>query len=189
MAPCSAARADRVRALLRLADWMDLSPVLSYRATGSGTANEQLEYLASLRGRLGYSWGSWTPFVTGGIAWARTPFSRNDLTTGNKDANPGNVRLGYVVSGSIDYRLDQRWSTRLEYLYTNLGLTGFLFNSAPARYDSQYELHRFRVGLNHKLGEVGGNKGEGARPRPRHLGAAWADHLHLLGLSSVRGGL
>ena len=31
----------------------DLSQVLSYRATGTGTANEQLEYLASLRGRAG----------------------------------------------------------------------------------------------------------------------------------------
>lgn len=143
---------------MSFADWMDLSQVLSYRATAAGTANEQLEYVASLRGRLGYSWGSWTPFVTGGIAWASTRFSRTDLATGNEDANPSNVRLGYVMGGGVDYRLDSRWSTRLEYLYTNLGLTGFLFNSASARYDSQYDLHRFRVALNYKFGEVDANK-------------------------------
>jgi high affinity Mn2+ porin len=136
------------------ADYLDPVQVLSYRATGTGTATEQLEYLASLRGRVGYDMGGWTPFLTGGIAWASTRFSRIDLTTGNEDANPSNIRVGYVLGGGLDYRLDQRWSARAEYLYTNLGLTGFLFGSAPARYDSQYDLHNFRVGLNYKFGEV-----------------------------------
>jgi high affinity Mn2+ porin len=135
-------------------DYLDPVQVLSYRATGTGTATEQLEYLATLRGRLGYDMGGWTPFLTGGIAWASTRFSRIDLTTGNEDANPSNIRLGYVLGGGLDYRLDQRWSARAEYLYTNLGLTGFLFGSAPARYDAQYDLHSFRVGLNYKFGEV-----------------------------------
>lgn len=141
-------------------DYQDLSPVLSYRATGTGTANEELEWLASLRGRLGYAMGSWTPFVTGGIAWASTRFSRTDLTTGNEDGNPSNVRAGYVLGGGVDYRLDSRWSARAEYLYTNLGLAGFIFNSAPARYDSQYDLHRFQVGLNYKFGDVDDEKEE-----------------------------
>ena len=136
------------------ANAQDHSQILSYRATGTGTANEQLEYLASLRGRAGYAMGAWTPFVTGGIAWASTRYSRTDLTTGNEDANPSNIRLGYVLGGGVDYRLDSRWSARAEYLYTNLGLSGFAFASAPARYDSQYDLHRFRVGLNYKFGEA-----------------------------------
>jgi high affinity Mn2+ porin len=139
-------------------DYLDLAQVLSYRATGTGTATEQLEYLASLRGRVGYDMGGWTPFLTGGIAWASTRFSRIDLTTGNEDANSSNVRVGYVLGGGVDYRLDSRWSARAEYLYTSLGSTGFLFNSAPARYDSQVDLHRFRAGLNYKFGEVGEKK-------------------------------
>jgi high affinity Mn2+ porin len=136
------------------ADYLDPNQVLSYRATGTGTATEQLEYLATLRGRIGYDMGGWTPFLTGGIAWASTRFSRIDLTTGNEDAHPSNIRLGYTLGGGLDYRLDPRWSARAEYLYSNLGLTGFLFGSASARYDSQYDLHQFRVGLNYKFGEV-----------------------------------
>ena len=95
-------------------DFMDLSQVLSYRATGTGTANEQLEWLASLRGRAGYAMGAWTPFVTGGIAWASTRYSRTDLTSGNEDATPSNIRLGYVVGGGLDHRLDPRWSARAD---------------------------------------------------------------------------
>jgi high affinity Mn2+ porin len=132
----------------------DLSQVLSYRATGTGTANEQLEYLASLRGRIGYDIGSWTPFLTGGIAWASTRVSRTDLATGNQEAQPSNIRLGYVVGGGVDHRLDSRWSARAEYLYTRLGLSGLAFASATARYDSQYDLHRFRIGLNYRFGET-----------------------------------
>lgn len=80
----------------------ELSQVLSYRATQAGSANEQLEYLASLRGRMGYAVGPWTPFVTGGVAWASTRVSRTDLTTGNEDAQPSNVRLGYVLGAGVD---------------------------------------------------------------------------------------
>jgi high affinity Mn2+ porin len=143
---------------MSFANYSDLANVLSYRATGTGSANEQLEYLSSLRGRAGYDVGSWTPFVTGGIAWASTRYSRTDLTTGNEDASPSNIRVGWTVGGGLDYRLDPRWTTRLEYLYTNLGLGGLLFGAAPARYDSQYQLHQFRVGLNYKFGAEDGMK-------------------------------
>ena len=57
-----------------------------------------------------------------------------------------------MLGGGVDYRLDSRWTARAEYLYTSLGLTGFAFASAPARYDLQYDLHRFRVGLNYNFG-------------------------------------
>jgi high affinity Mn2+ porin len=142
-------------------DSSDLSQWMSYRATSTGSANEQLEYLATLRGRAGYSMGAFTPFVTGGIAWASTRFSRTDLTTGNEDANPSNVRLGYSLGAGLDYRLDRRWTARAEYLYTNLGLTGWIFNSAPARYDSLYDLNRFRLALNYKFGVEDEKKEEG----------------------------
>jgi len=38
------------------ADYLDPNQVLSYRATGTGTATEQLEYLASLRGGSDTTW-------------------------------------------------------------------------------------------------------------------------------------
>lgn len=150
----------------------DLSQTLSYRATGTGTATENVEYLASLRGRLGYGFGGWTPFVTGGIAWASTRFSRVDLTTGNEDANPSNIRLGYVLGGGIDYQLTRSWSARAEYLYTKLGLGSFLFGSAPARYSSQYELNRFRVGLNYHFGQADDAKKEDSDRGP----GSWEVH-------------
>lgn len=135
------------------ANYMDLHQVLSARSTATGSANEQLEYLATLRGRLGWAVDRWTPFLTGGLALASTRYSRTDAVSSNEDATPSNLRLGYVVGAGTDHALDRRWSARVEYLYTYLGLSGMGFASAPARYDTQYDLHRFRIGLNYRFGE------------------------------------
>lgn len=136
---------------LSFPDFMDLARTTAYRATANGSANEQLEYLGTLRGRLGYGIGSWTPFLTGGLAFASTRFSRTDYNTANEDATAGQWRLGYTLGGGVDYALDSRWSTRLEYLYTNLGMRGFGFGFSPARWDSQEEFHRIRVALNYRF--------------------------------------
>jgi high affinity Mn2+ porin len=144
---------------LSFIDARESAQVLSYRTTAGGYADEQLEYLGGLRGRLGYALGAWTPFVTGGLAFASTRWSRTDLTTGNQDATPGQWRMGYVLGAGVDYALDRRWTARAEYLYTRLGLAGFSFAS-PARYDSLYDLHRFRIGLNYHFGAVDEAKAE-----------------------------
>lgn len=138
-------------------DARDGAQVLSYRETQAGYADEQLEYLGSVRGRLGYQMGAWTPFVTGGLAFASTRWGRTDLTTGNQDATPSQWRLGYTFGAGVDYALDRRWTARAEYLYTRLPLTGFSF-SAPARYDSLYDLHQLRFGLNYHFGVDGDEK-------------------------------
>lgn len=143
----------------------DASKVLSYRATPSGYASEEYEWLATLRGRVGWAIGPWTPYVTGGLAWMSTRWSRIDLTSGVEDANPANVRVGTTFGGGLDMRLDERWSARLEYLYTNFALSGFAFGSSPARYDTRYDLQRFRVGLNYRFGDVDEAKAKKADDR------------------------
>ena len=145
---------------MSFANYIDTQDTLSYRATSTGTANEQLEFLGTFRGRLGYAMGSWTPFVTGGVAFANTRYARDSLTIDNEDALPGRWRSGYAVGAGVDYGLGGRWSARAEYLYTWLGLTGVAFSIAPARYDSQYDYHRFRVALNYHLGDVAESKKE-----------------------------
>jgi high affinity Mn2+ porin len=154
---------------------MDLVPVIAYRATGSGTANEQLQYLGTFRGRVGYNVGAWTPFVTAGLAWASTRISRTDLTTGNEDAIPGHWRLGYAVGAGIDYSLKSNWSARLEFRYANLGLTGVPFAAAPARYDSQFDQVSTRIGLNYHFGAPEPEKGPDDTAETRGFGT-WELH-------------
>jgi len=143
-----------IEADLSFPNYEESSKVLSYRATPTGYASEEYEWLASLRGRAGYDIGSWTPFLTGGLAWMSARYSRVDLTTGNEDANPSNIRVGWTAGAGLDWRLDSRWSARAEYLFTSFNPSGFVFGSFPSRYDTQYDLHRVRFGLNYSFGEV-----------------------------------
>lgn len=159
---------------LSFMDIRDFSTVLSWRGTAAGYADEQLEYLGTLRGRAGYSFGAWTPFVTGGLAFASTRWSRIDQTTGNEDAYPGQWRLGWVVGAGVDYTIDRRWSARAEYLYTQLGLTGRTFPES-ARYDSAYDLHRVRFALNYHFGDVGESRKDDKSDGDRGFGS-WEIH-------------
>ncbi len=53
-----------IEADLTFPNYMDLAQVMSYRATATGAASEQLEYFGTLRGRVGYAMGGWTPYLT-----------------------------------------------------------------------------------------------------------------------------
>ncbi len=152
-------------------NFMDTQDTLSYRQTGTGTANEQLEFLGSFRGRLGYAMGQWTPFVTAGAAFANTRWARDSLTFTNEDALPSEWRWGYAVGGGVDYALGGRWSARAEYIYTYLGLTGMQFSIAPSRYDTQYDYHQFRVALNYHLGDVAEPKADDDKSKDRGPGS------------------
>jgi high affinity Mn2+ porin len=167
-----------VEADLSFTDYADNYQVLAYRATPGGSANAQLEYLGTLRGRVGWDLGGFTPFLTGGLAFASMRYSRTDSTTGNEDATPGQWRFGWTVGGGIDRALDRHWSARLEYLYTSLGPSGWGF-AAPARLDSQFDVHRFRVGLNYRFAGPQDGKAEGGgeegRDDPRGPGT-WEIH-------------
>ncbi|HTR86088.1 MAG TPA: carbohydrate porin [Reyranella sp.] len=133
-------------------DYMDTENYISARATTAGYVNEQLEWLATARGRVGYAFGEWTPFLTGGLALGSVRTSLTNSITGNEDATPGNKRLGFALGGGVEHMLGQGWSARLEYLYANLGLAGFGQFNVPARYDAQYDFHFLRLGLNYHFG-------------------------------------
>ncbi len=171
-----------VEADLSFPDFMDQSEILSYRANANGSGNEQLQFLGTLRGRIGYSFGSWTPYLTGGLALGSFRTALVDATTGNEDATPGNKRLGYVVGAGIDRALDNHWSARLEYLYAAFGPSGFRFAASgpgydsPARYDSQYDFHMFRIGLNYHFGATEKEKTDKDEALPDRGPGSWEIH-------------
>jgi len=97
-------------------NYMDTQDTLSYRATSTGTANEQLEFLGTFRGRLGYAMGTWTPFVTGGVAFANTRYARDSLTIDNEDTLPGPVWSGATASYTKNSSQELIW-----FIAQNLG--------------------------------------------------------------------
>jgi high affinity Mn2+ porin len=126
---------------------IDSNATVSSLAAGGMNVSEQLDYLGTLRGRLGYVSGPWMTYVTGGIAWAGERFVGvlSDSTDKVLDE-----RFGWTAGVGLEYAFAPHWSARLEYLYADLGRADVSFPSG-ARYTSAAHVQAVRVGLNRKI--------------------------------------
>lgn len=74
----------------------------------------RLDWLASLRARVGYAREEVLPFVTAGLAWAGYGVEVNAPGgSGERDA----VAFGAVFGGGVDWAVSEDWSLRAEALY------------------------------------------------------------------------
>ena len=111
----------------------DSSSTDSTGATASGGTRSRIDYLGTVRGRLGYALfdGRLAPYLTGGFAYGRVASSNslNCSACGAGGAAVSNLTsgaamgTGWAVGGGTDYALTNHLSMRVEYLYTELGQT------------------------------------------------------------------
>jgi len=84
---------------------------------------KDVNYLASVRGRLGWALGSWLPYATAGVAFidADNNFSVVSADDGPFNFNTGTTGTGFVVGGGVDYKVAPHLSLGLEGLYYDFG--------------------------------------------------------------------
>jgi len=84
---------------------------------------KDVNYLASVRGRLGWALGSWLPYATAGVAFidADNNFSVVSADDGPFNFNTGTTDTGFVVGGGVDYKVAPHLSLGLEGLYYDFG--------------------------------------------------------------------
>lgn len=93
-------------------------------ATGFTTNSAKLEYLGTVRGRLGFAYDRALVYATGGLAYGGV---KNDTTFAVPDlgaawgGGENKTRFGYAVGGGLEYAITNTISTRIEYLYYDLG--------------------------------------------------------------------
>jgi outer membrane immunogenic protein len=85
-------------------------------------------WLFTLLARAGYDMGGWYPYITGGLAVADLKYSSSFV---DSFANPavgsvslGQTHTGWAVGGGAEWRLNNHWSLRGEYLYMDIGSLG-----------------------------------------------------------------
>lgn len=111
-----------------------------------GQFNHRLRGLASVTGRLGYTWGPGLLYVKGGYAYADT---RND---GLGPFRFDSSRDGFTVGGGIEYMFAQNWSAKVEYQYYQFD-NNQLFAGAPLVGLGNFrdEEHTIKAGLNYRF--------------------------------------
>jgi high affinity Mn2+ porin len=139
-----------VEADISFPNYLSADDVAWSRTTPQTDIAEKVDFVATLRGRVGYVLGHWMVYATGGFAWMKGRFLQ---TPGVLDDQDKLLRdhLGWVLGAGTEVAIAPSWTLRLEYLYRDLGYAEVLFPSgASAR--AALDLHSLRVGLNYKLG-------------------------------------
>ncbi len=129
----------------------------------SNTFRTGLDYLGTVRGRLGYTWGATMLYGTGGFAYGGVNNGASFLNGAGALAFFGQertTRTGYTVGGGIEHMFAPSWSVKAEYLYYDLGRSTVGINLvAPGLgvgtgYNTSFrnDGHIVRAGLNYKFG-------------------------------------
>ena len=100
-------------------------------------------YLATVRGRLGYAWDRWLPYITGGAAFGDIQV----LAPGGGGQDSSNI--GWVAGAGIEYSFDPRWSTKFEYLYADLGSATCDATHCGTSTNVDFKANIVRVGVNY----------------------------------------
>ena len=120
---------------------IDWSGIKGSGSCGGFSCDVRNDYLATIRGRLGYAMDRWMPYVTGGAAIGNVKTS----VAGFGDTN--NTRGGWTVGGGIEASIAGPWTAKVEYLYVDLGDA----DTAVAGTSASFKTNIVRAGLNYKF--------------------------------------
>jgi outer membrane immunogenic protein len=132
-------------------------------------ASKQLDYLGTVRGRLGFlATPTLLLYGTGGLAYggvkSSVSISQVHLgadTSGSTAASFSETRTGWTAGAGLEWLFMPNWSAKAEYLYYDLGDVSYnagllraAFNNGFVRYavspevSSRFDGHVIRVGVN-----------------------------------------
>ena len=106
-------------------------------------------WFGTARGRLGYAFDRWLPYVTAGGAFGKVRLT----TTSPLVPESSKTQIGWTVGAGLEYAFLGNWSAKLEYLYADLGSFDCSATcGGPAPNNVSFRENIVRAGLNYKFG-------------------------------------
>jgi outer membrane immunogenic protein len=119
--------------------YIDAEPML-----GPVTMTEQINWIASLRGRAGVAMGDWMPYLTAG--WARADSTR---TTGLLQIIT-HGHSGWTFGAGVEWMFAPRWTLRGEYRYYSFGSVPYEWAVGNTS-SVNFNFSTAEIGLNYKF--------------------------------------
>ena len=110
------------------------------------TCETSNSWLATFRGRIGYAFDRFLPYVTAGGAYGDIEAT---ATTAGLSVSDKESKFGYTIGAGLEYALLGSWTVKAEYLYVDLGK--FSPNFSASLYDVSFSEHVVRGGVNYKF--------------------------------------
>ena len=117
---------------------------------GNLTHDTQVNWLGSLRGRLGFAMDRTLVYATGGLAYGDVEITKG-FPGGGNFASTGETRYGWTLGAGLEHAFSSSMTMRLEYRYTDLGSDSFTSIPLNSIDDSDVTLHTVRAGVSVKF--------------------------------------
>ncbi|MGH6683927.1 MAG: outer membrane protein [Pseudolabrys sp.] len=125
---------------------IDWSNIKGDASCGADTCETKNDWLATVRGRLGYAGlGAVLPYITGGGAAGDIKTSESVLGSTTK------TKIGWTVGGGLEYAVWANWSVKAEYLYVDLGSSDCGLSCGAAGDSVNFHTHLIRGGVNYRF--------------------------------------
>jgi outer membrane immunogenic protein len=95
-------------------DWANIKGSKSTVLCPGGCSTENT-WLGTARGRLGYAFDRWMPYVTGGAAFGDVQASQPGFTGAT------NTQVGWAAGAGVEFAIASNWTAKVEYLHYDLG--------------------------------------------------------------------
>src|SRR6516225_4122751 len=133
--------------------------VIWFRTTTETDTAEQLDFMGTLRGRVGYAFPRWMLYATAGPALAQGRFLQTPGVIEDID-KVLRTHFGWSAGFGAETIIERGWTARLEYLYRGFSHAGIVFASGTGA-GSSFDTHTVRLGLNYKLNAPAPGAGKG----------------------------
>ncbi|RDV04870.1 outer membrane protein [Undibacter mobilis] len=97
-------------------------------------------WLGTARGRIGYAFDRYLPYITGGLAVGDVKTSATGL------GSASSTKAGWTLGGGVEAAIAGPWTAKVEYLYVDLKDA-----NAPAGSSTDFRTNVVRGGLNYRF--------------------------------------
>src|SRR5438270_13316176 len=126
----------------------------------TGTAHARTDWIASVTGRLGWTWDRWMLYAKGGAAWAGDKYSA-DIPIFAEHIQASQTRAGWTVGGGVEWAFWQNWSAKVEYDFYDFGardvtFTGTIFGvpEVVPGINVKQTISTVKFGVNYRFGPI-----------------------------------
>jgi len=113
---------------------------------GSAVLSTDVNWQATVRGRVGYAFDNVLPYVTGGFAALD---AESDLDVAGTTYEFSETYTGWTVGAGVELGFGDNLSAKIEYLYADFGEESF--TSPFGTVDTDVSSHTVKAGLNYRF--------------------------------------
>jgi outer membrane immunogenic protein len=132
-----------------MADWASINSNTLFTPTVAGHVT--LNNLASITGRIGYTWGPGLLYFKAGWGWAHHSATLGVLGVPVAFTTSGNNNSGYVLGGGLEWMFAPHWSAKLEYDYYGIGTNTFYTAAFPFGITRNFDVQTVLLGVNYRF--------------------------------------